>query len=173
MIQQKSSGPLAALKREYRKQMIVMAILPAMLILTNLNHVLSTLTSIFFLSYVAFCFAVVIFAKINYRLVRKMEEMDNTVKSNLEQQIDTLEKRRTQMITGLRYALLYFIVLTEVMPFFQHARMLDHWHTLHPVIRFSAYATLLILQYFMSRRVSQQKFGQHLAYLRELVGQID
>jgi hypothetical protein len=50
--------------------------------------------------------------------------------------------------------------------------MLNTWHSLSPFIRFGAYAALFLFQYFVSRMVSQQKFGQHIAHLKELVKQM-
>jgi hypothetical protein len=101
-----------------------------------------------------------------------MEGMDGMVKSNLEQQIFLLETRLKQNIIGIRIALLFFIVLTEILPYFQNFRMLNTWHSLSPFIRFGAYTALLLFQYFVSRSVSQRKFGNHIAHLKELVNQM-
>jgi hypothetical protein len=90
------------------------------------------------------------------------------VKANLEQQVSLLQKRMQWKIIGLRIALLFFIALTEVLPYFQHYRMLDKWHSLSPFIRFGLYAALFAIQYFLSPRVLQNKFGRHLTYLKEL-----
>jgi hypothetical protein len=169
LIQHKSYGPVSALKREFTKQIMVMAILPVLLFLTNLDDTSKVLNSVMFWSYVAFCLGVVVFAYCNYRIVEKMEGMDRMVRLNLEQQINTLQTRLRWKIVGLRIVLLYFIALTEIVPFFQHYRILDKWHSLTPAIRFGAYAALLLLQYFFSRRIIQRKFGRHIDYLRGLV----
>jgi len=169
LIHNKNYGPLAALKRAFLKEIRMMAIIPLILLLTNLNDIGGVLRSVMFWSYVAFCIGVVLFASYNYRIVGRMEEMDGVVKSNLEQQIHLLEKRLKWNIVGIRIAMLYFIILTEVIPYFQHYRSLELWHSISPVARFSTYAILLILQYFISRKVLQRKFGEHLAYLKELV----
>jgi hypothetical protein len=168
MIQHKSHGPIAALKREFRKQMIVMCILPIILLITNLDDVHRVFTSIMFWSYTAFCVGLIAFAFNNYRITGKMERMDGMVRANLEQQIAILQTRLRWLILGLRIALLYFIFLAEVVPYFQHYRMLDLWHSFSPFVRFGTYALLLILQYFLSGRTIQRKFGDHLIYLKEL-----
>ena len=172
MIQHKSYGPLAELKKSFKRQMIAMTVVPIAIIGTNLEHIDKTLTSALFWFYILFCFGVIIFARFNYAMVKKMENMDGMVKSNLEQQIVILETRLQQNIIGIRVALLFFIVLTEVLPYFQDFRMLNKWHSLSPFIRFGAYAALLLFQYFLSRRLSQRKFGQHIDYLKELVQQM-
>src|SRR5947208_13685783 len=72
MIQHQSYGPVAALKRSYRKQMIVMALIPFLLLLTNMDDIQKPLTSILFWSYVVLCICVIVFAFYNYRIVEKM-----------------------------------------------------------------------------------------------------
>jgi len=168
IIQHKSYGPVSALKREFIKQIRLMIILPIVLILTNLQNVDAVLTSIMFWSYVAICIGVILFSYFNYRTVSKMS-MDGMVRSNLEQQIGLVEKRLKWKQNGLRIALVYLILLAEVIPYFQHYRMLDKWHSLAPLIRFGTYAGFLVLQYFVSRAVCQMRFGSHLAYLKNLV----
>ena len=169
IIQQKSYGPLAALKRTFRKQMVLMFLIPFMFLATNAQDIHGVLTSILFWSYVAFCIGVIAFAYYNYRIVSKMEDMDAMVKTNLEQQIQLLEKRANWQIIGLRGVTLFFIVLLEVVPYIQHYRMLDKWHSLPVAIRFGAYAALLVLQFFMNRIIKQRKVGRHLDYLKTLV----
>src|SRR5690349_18234088 len=98
-----------------------------------------------------------------------MERMDTMVKTNLEQQIQLLEKRASWEVAGMRGVLLFFVVLVEVVPYLQHYRMLDKWHSLPVAIRFGAYAVLLALQFFLNKKIKQRKVGRHLTYLKELV----
>ena len=172
LIQHKSYGPVAALKREFRKQMVVMALMPFLLISTNLNNVNNVFTSVLFWSYVILCIGLITFGYVNYRLAGKMEIMDGDLKSNLNQQINVLETRLQWKMIGLRVALIFFAVLFEVVPYFQHYRMLDKWHSLPIAARYATYAALLILQYFLSRRVNERKYGTHLTYLKKLADEI-
>ena len=169
LMKHKSYGPIAALKREFRKQIVVMALLPLFLLITTIDDITKIYTNVLFWSYVAFCLGMIMFASMNYRIVEKMGMMDAKVISNLEQQIDLLETRLKWKLIGLRIILLFFIVLVEVVPYFQHYRMLDKWHSLSPLIRFGTYAAFLILQYFLSKLVSERKFGGHINYLKSLM----
>jgi hypothetical protein len=171
LIQHKSYGPVTALKREFKKQIRLMLILPIVLLLTNVENINAVLTSILFWSYVAMCIGVILFSYFNYRTVSGMG-MDGMVRSNLEQQIGIVERRLKWNQAGVRIALLFLILLTEVVPYIQHYRMLDKWHSLSPAIRFGAYAGLLIVQYFVSRAVCHRRFGAHLAYLKELAKEL-
>jgi len=171
IIQHKSYGPIAALKKRFKKQMII---IPMMLIIVinsfSRHHQL--FTDVMFWCYIAFCFSLSIYFYFNYRIVGKMEYMDGMIKSNLERQVEMLEKRLRWHILGVRIALLFFIVLSEVLPYFQYEPMLEKWHTVAPVLRILAYAGLLALQYFASRALSQYKYGKHLSYLKELINEM-
>lgn len=172
LIQNKSYGPVAKLKRSFRKQIIAMALIPILFISTNLEHIDKTLSSALFWFYILFCISVIVFARFNYSIVKKMEGMDGKVKSNLEQQIVILETRNRQKLNGLRSAFLLFIVLLEVLPYFQNFRMLNKWHSLSPFIRVGGYIALFSFQYFVSLTVNRRNFGKHIAHLKELVKQM-
>ena len=169
IMKHKSYGPIAALKREFRKQIIVMALLPLFLLITTIDDISKIYTNVLFWSYVAFCSGMIIFASMNYRIVEKMGRMDGKVLSNLEQQIDLLETRLRWKLIGLRVILLFFIALVEIVPHFQHYRMLDKWNSLSPLIRMGTYAAFFVLQYFLSKMVSERKFGGHINYLKSLM----
>ena len=169
LMKHKSYGPIAALKREFRKQIAVMAILPLFLLFTTVDDMSRIFTNVLFWSYVAFCLGMVVFARINYRIVEKMGTMEGMVRPNLEQQIDLLETRLKWKLIGLRIVLFFFMVLVEVIPYFQHYRMLDKWHSLSPLIRFGTYLAFFVMQYFLSRIVSERKFGGHIKYLKALM----
>lgn len=173
IIQHKSNGPVVALKKAFRKQIILMAFVPLMLVMTNLNNVLGVFNSILFLSYVAFCLAVILFSLWNYKLVQKIEYMDGAVKSNIEKQVSVLEKRLRWHTIGFRLALLYFVVMAEIVPFMQDSRLLNAWHAIHPVARFMSYFLLFLLQYYFIKVVRERKFGGHVRHLKELVREMN
>jgi hypothetical protein len=172
-ILQKSYGPVAALKTGFKKQIAVMLVVAFSLVLTNLDDVQKLFGNILFWSYILFLVAVCVFSYYNYRLVKKMEVMDGMVKENLEQQVALLETRLTWKIKGLRIAGLFFIGLCEVLPYIQHIRMLDKWHSLPVLARVGAYAAFLLFQYFVIRAVYHRKFGRHLEYLKGLAKQME
>jgi len=95
------------------------------------------------------------------------------VKSNLEQQVSLLQTRLRWKIIGLRIALVFFIVMIEVLPYFQHYRMLDKWHSLPILVRYAVYLGFILFQYIMSPIILQRKFGRHLTYLQSLVKEME
>ena len=173
LIQNKSNGPIAELKRSFKKQIIGMTVLPIAFIAANLGHIDKTFNSPLFWFFILFCMSVMIFARLNYAFVEKMEGMDGKVKSNLERQIVILETRIRQKLIGIHTAFLLFIVLLEALPYFQNFPMLNKWHSLSPFIRFGAYGALFLYQYFVTRMGSRRGSEQHLANLKELVKQME
>src|SRR5438445_7083550 len=86
LIQNKSYGPVAALKREFKKQMRLMAVIPLLLIATNANDISTVFSSLLFWAYVVFCIGMVSFGWASYNIAAKMENNETDVRSNLEQQ---------------------------------------------------------------------------------------
>jgi hypothetical protein len=173
MIQHKSYGPVAALKRGFRKQMIIMALMPLILLLTNASDISKPLTSVLYWSYVVVAIGVILVAYYNYRIADKMQDMNGMVKANLGQQVSILQKMLRWKIIGLRIVFIFFIVLLEVLPYFQHYRMLDKWHSLPMLTRYAVYLGFLLFQYVMSPIILQRKFGRHLTYLQSLVKEME
>lgn len=160
---------MAALKKAYQKQMMAMTLVAVFIVVTNLQHIDKTLTSALFWFYMLFGVGVVLFARRSYQLVEQMEGMDGAVKANLEKQIALLETRQRQNLIGIRVALLFFILLVEILPYFQYFHMLYTWTHLPLLTRLWAYLALFLFQYFISYRVSRRRFGQHIDRLKDLV----
>lgn len=169
VIQNKSHGPVVELKRAFRRQILLMVVIPVALILTNTNSIDRVFTSIIFWSYMIFCLGIIFIAALNLRAVRRIESLDGAVRLNLEQHINTIEMRVKWNIAWARASLLFLIILCEAVPYIKHYRMLDRWHSFSPFIRFGAYAALLLFQHFMIKKMGVRKFGRHLKYLKELV----
>jgi len=172
LIHQKSRGPVASLKEAFKKQVRFFICLMVAMIATQIRNLDNTAALIFIGTYILFCIGVALFFYQNYRITSELEGMDGNVKSSLERYVTVLQQRLKWQQIGARIVMLIFILLLEVVPFFLHGRILDKWHSLSPVIRFTAYAAFLAIQYFVGRSVEKQKFGQYLIYLKELTAEL-
>lgn len=170
LIKHKSNGPVAALKKRFKKQMILILLLVAFII-NSFSHK-QIFTDVMFWSYITFCIALCLFFYFNYRLVSKMECMDCMIKSNLEQQVNILEKRLKWQKVGKQTALVFFIVLSETLTYFANEPMLEKWHSVPLFIRLLVYASLFTIQYFISPLISKRKYGRHLSYLKQLLNEM-
>ena len=172
LIQHNSYGPLATLKRSFIKNILLIIIGPAYIIIDNTDDLNPPFTNPLFWIFIAFCLGIIIFTYNNYLIVSKMESMDNLVKDNLEQQVDLLQTRMKWKKTGLTIAMIFFILLAEIVPYFQQYRMLDKWHAVDPVTRFLGYAAFIVFQYFANTWVNERRYGRHLKYLKELANEM-
>jgi hypothetical protein len=173
LIHQKSKGPIASLKNSFRKQMMFVTGMMSIVIATQAGNLDSISSNLLFWTFIGFCLAMIITFYINYRQTGKMASMDDKVKNNLIQYVDMMEQRLKWQNIGARIVILILIFLLEIIPHYQHVRMLDTWHSLSPLIRFSSYAAYLFFQYFISRSVTQRKFGKHLDHLKNLLREVN
>lgn len=173
LIQQPEYGPVAALKKEFKKQIRVMILAMAIIIMTTIKEIADLRNNFLFWSYMAFCAGVIVFHFMNYRIARQMEIMDGDISSNLQKQINSLEKRLRWKRIVLPLVTLFFIALLEILPGYQHFRMLDKWHSILPLSRVGIYAGFLILQFFTNRWITQVKFGNHIEYLKKLLKEME
>ena len=172
LIHQKSKGPIASLKNAFRKQMMVVTAMMSVVIATQANNVDSISSNLLFWTFIGFSLSMILAFYYNYRYTGKMENMDEKVKDNLEHHVTMLEQRLKWQNIFARIVILLFIILLEVIPLYENVRMLNKWHALSPFIRFGSYAAYLVLQYFLSRAVTQKKFGKHLDRLKGLLKEI-
>ena len=172
LIHQKSRGPIASLKNSFRKQMIVVTALMSMVIATQAGNLDSTSSNLLFWTFIGFCLAMILTFYMNYRQTGKMEAMDEKVKNNLMKYVNMMEQRLRWQNIGARVVILFLILLLEIIPLYQHVRMLDTWNSLSPLIRFSSYAAYLVFQYYISRSVTRRKFGKHLDHLKHLLKEV-
>lgn len=172
LIHQKSRGPIASLKNSFRKQMIVVTALMSMVIATQAGNLDSTSSNLLFWTFIGFCLAMILTFYMNYRQTGKMEAMDEKVKNNLMKYVNMMEQRLRWQNIGARVVILFLILLLEIIPLYQHVRMLDTWNSLSPLIRFSSYAAYLVFQYYISRSVTRRKFGKHLDHLKYLLKEV-
>ena len=172
LIHQKSKGPIASLKNSFRKQMIVVTALMSMVIATQAGNLDSISSNLLFWTFIGFCLAMILTFYVNYRQTGKMEAMDEKVKNNLMNYVYMMEQRLRWQNIGARVVILFLILLLEVIPLYQHVRMLDTWNSLSPLIRFSSYAAYLVFQYYISRSVTRRKFGKHLDHLKYLLKEV-
>jgi hypothetical protein len=148
LIHHKSYGPIAALKKRYRKEMINLIAVPFLILLPHFlenKDAPKMLSSVMYSGFVVLCITAAFYAFYNYQIVKRMEGRAAMMKENLEQQINLLDKRMKNMTMASNWLLLIFIAAIELIPYFPN--MPKGWHAVHPIIRFGIYGLVLIYQY--------------------------
>lgn len=172
IIQNKSYGPAAQLKRNFRKMIIIIPMVVTMLIVT-LSKKHDIFSDVLFWFYIVFISSMMLFFYYNYRLINKMQCMDCLVKSNLEKQVKTLENGFKWRMVIIRVAFIIFIVLLEVLMYYQQEPALAKWYGQPATVRMSAYAILITAWYFITKLIFRTKYGKHIQNLKNLVQQME
>ena len=172
IIQNKSYGPAAQLKRNFRKMIIIIPIVVTMLIV-NLSKKHDIFSDVLFWFYIVFISSMMLFFYYNYRLINKMQCMDCLVKSNLEKQLKTMENGFKLRLVITRGSFIIFIVLLEVLMYYHQEPALAKWYAQPPPIRMSAYAILITAWYFITKLVFRTRYGKHIQNLKNLVQQME
>ena len=172
IIQNKSYGPAAQLKRNFRKMIIIIPMVVTMLIVT-LSKKHDIFSDVLFWFYIIFISSMMLFFYYNYRLINKMQCMDCLVKSNLEKQVKTLENGFKWRMVIIRVAFIIFIVLLEVLMYYQQEPALAKWYAQPATIRMSAYAILITAWYFITKLIFRTRYGKHIQNLKNLVQQME
>lgn len=172
IIQNKSYGPAAQLKRNFRKMIIIIPMVVTMLIVT-LSKKHDIFSDVLFWFYIIFISSMMLFFYYNYRLINKMQCMDCLVKSNLEKQVKTLENGFKWRMVIIRVAFIIFIVLLEVLIYYQQDPALSKWYAQSATSRMSAYAILITAWYFITKLVFKTRYGKHIQNLKNLVQQME
>ena len=106
-------------------------------------------------------------------LKHQWQQADQIHKPKNKDIMEMIQHESYGPVAALKRSFRKQMIAMTVVPYFQNFRMLNTWHSLSPFIRFGAYAGLFLFQYFLSRRISDRKFGQPIARLKELVKQME
>ncbi len=172
IIQNKSDGPVAYLKKSFRKGLVLIPVVVSMLII-NLSRKHEIFSDGLFWFYIIFCSLMMLYFFYNYRLIHKMQYMDNFVKANLEKQVEILENGLKWRLVITRGAFLVFIVLVEVLMYYRQEPSLVKWYAQPLIVRLAVYAALIAAWYFITKFAFKYRFGKHIQNLKKLVHQMD
>jgi len=171
LIQNKNYGPVAQLKHRFRKQTVLILIV-ACIVTMNLSRHHDVFSDALFWFYIVFCIAIAGYFYCNYRLVSRMQYMDDMVKSNLEQQVHLLETGLKWRLIITRVLFVVFLIFMEVLLYFHQEPSLVKWYAQPLLVRLSAYTALTVAFYFLTKYVFRYKYGRHIEYLKKLVQQM-
>jgi magnesium-transporting ATPase (P-type) len=161
------ASSLSDLKRSFRKQIVLLALVFSMVIYQFRHKDL--LNSVFFWLYLLFSISLLIFFYANFRIVKRLESNDQPLTAHLLQQVTLLQQRMRLHLMFTRGAALLLFILAELVPFFSEESMLVKWHAVHPLIRVAVYIAFIIFQYFVGKKLAEKRYGRHLQRLQSLI----
>ena len=163
----RDQGPIASLKRNFRRQIIVLALV--FFLFARQLHDRVLYENVFFMWYACCALLLCAFFYINLQLVRRLENTDNNMIAYIKNEVALLEKRMQWQRWFVRFTIAALIVLLEVLPYFSDERMLQKWHNVSLIIRIAVYAALLLFQYFVKNMIAHRRYGQHIERLKEIL----
>jgi hypothetical protein len=171
LIQNKDHGPVAQLKRRFRRRLVAIPLVLSVLIFDLSRHH-DIFSDLLFWLYVFICIMLTGYFYMNYRLLGNMQRMDGQVRATLERQVRILEKGVIWRLVIVRSLFIVFIVLLEVLLYYRQEPSLVKWYAQPLGIRLASYAILWLSFYFFSGFVIQHEYKKHILYLKGLVEQV-
>ncbi|HVU97271.1 MAG TPA: hypothetical protein VHE34_18705 [Puia sp.] len=169
LLQKQSGGPIARMRRNIRKEVVLMVICYAFCILFYLFAFKGSMARVAWLFVGLFVFFYVYYYRKN-QLLKKMQCMSCEVRSNLAGQLKTLQK----------YLRFYFWSSTVVVPVSLFVAFDIAIHSnLGPIRQwkiialFILAAVLTIAVYFLNRWYIHKLYGRHVRKLQELLREMD
>ncbi|WP_347158533.1 hypothetical protein [Pontibacter chitinilyticus] len=171
IIQNKSNGPIAQLKHRFRKQLIVLPLVIALVTL-NLSRHHDLFSDALFWFFVVIGLVMCGYFLFSYRLVSHIASMEGMVKTNLKKQVTTLERGYRVRMLVLRILPILFLALLELLLFLNQEPSLARWHAQPLGIRLLCYAAVWSAFFLLTKYVLRHKYGRHIQHLKELVAQM-
>ncbi len=170
LLKSKMNTPLDNLKKKYRNQLILLPIAVVILLVTlilkpELHYNLLIWMGIFTLLLITFN------EYRNYNIVSKMQEVNGSLKQNLENYLKILEENSKAYLIAASVYLLFFIIVLEITMCYDQHQVYEGLHQINVGLRIVIYATAFILQPFISRYFFNIQYGQYIKHLRNLLDQ--
>lgn len=171
LLASQSGGPLSALKKKYKNQVILLPIAAAFLgVVMVQKPILQQSAFIWFIIPVMLLLALMYYR--DYRLILDIEQTNvNSLKSSLQENITLLNRNAKQQLHFTRIILVVFIIILEATMYYQHTADFSFWQgTLLP-IRIAFYALMLFIQPYITKYFFNLSFGRYIKHLQELLDQ--
>lgn len=164
--------PLDKLKKKYQKQLILLPVAVIILLVTlfskpELHYNLLIWMAVFTLLLITFN------EYRNYNIVSKMQEINGSLKQNLESYLKLLEDNSKAYLIATSIYLLFFISILEITMYYHQVTVYEQWNQIAIGIRIIIYAAIIILQPFISQYFFNLQYGQYIKRLRTLLDQTE
>ena len=166
-----SSGPLSALKKKYRNQVILLPLAAGLLgFVMAQKPILQLSAFIWFIIPVLLLLAFMYYR--DYRLIVNMEQTTiDSIKNSLEVNVTLLNRNAKQQMLFTRVILVIFILILEATMYYQHTVDFNFWQAIILPIRIAVYALMLFVQPYITKYFFNLSFGQYIKHLENLLDQ--
>ena len=168
LIRSGSEQPLEKLKARFRKGMLLMPLVAAVVII-QFSHKKDFASQ--FLVWYLVCFSAVmlVYFSVNYRLVTKMQSNEGDVLSNLVRQTKLLTRLLQLRLLLMRGAMILFCVLSELLIYFRNGKGFESWQAHSITYRLSVYTLIFVLFFFFTRIAINHRYRKNILRLQSLI----
>jgi hypothetical protein len=168
-------SPLADLKKASRKQVIVLPILFAFLvvmttIVPDMKHSLLVWMAFIVLPLIS------IYYYLNLKLINDLEENNGTVKNDIQRKVKQLINNNKLYLNLTRAAILILVVITELSIQNNNMGLIPGIEIIKSIIlplRLLIYAGVMAVHYVLSKYTFNLYFGQYLGRLKGLLADME
>ncbi|WP_162915789.1 hypothetical protein [Paraflavitalea soli] len=171
LIQQKSHGPAAALKKAFKKQLLI---IPTLVILVGdavINP--SRQTDPFFSLFFGITVLTMVFFAVAYFTLRNMGKTDAPVVDQLKRQLRSLQDMMLFYRIISLAGVLMLVIFLEVFKDLWTGTAVANWYEVGLWLRIPAYGGLLFSAYVVFNRIYQKDYGQHLDELKKSLSETE
>jgi hypothetical protein len=169
-IQSKNKGPLATLKKNFRKPIIFLPFILAYGIL-NAQKLKAPMGNLILGLLITLAITALAYFFYSYNIIKNLENVNTNVKDNFERQLKKLEQSFKLRLIVIRSIFVVFIIALELQMAFAE-NVVTKWVTVSVGIRLLVYAGILAFIYFMTNTIVRRKYQKHIVYLKQLVDQM-
>lgn len=167
----RSSGPLSALKKKYKNQVILLPLAAGLLgFVMAQKPILQQSAFIWFIIPVLLLLALMYYR--DYRLIVNMEQTTtDSIKNSLQVNVNLLNRNAEQQLHFTRIILVGFVLILEATMYYQHTADFNFWREVLLPIRLALYALILFVQPYITKYFFKLSFGNYINRLQELFDQ--
>ena len=172
MIHHESLGPVAMLKKKFKRRLIFISVLIIITALTFLTQ-LSIGEKVWFFISIMGCLIVFVNTYSNYELTSELERRDGPVKAQVESYVATIEKRLKRQYNIEFGFVLLLGMLIEIAIHFYHGELAEAWNAVNPLVRLASYILFFVVLYLLTRYTKWRDFDRHVNRLKNLLNELN
>lgn len=169
LIQRKSGGPIAVLKKIFKKKFLVLTMVTCTLAMQNITLWNNDLMMWLF---IGFCGLIDGYYYTRYNLLDDMQVLDMAVSNNIQKQVAILEKGFVFHLAILQVMPVIFAIVLEILMYHHQEPFFADWYGQPVYLRVACYTGLVGVFFIVKQYTIDRNFSRHIKYLKELSTQL-
>jgi Na+/melibiose symporter-like transporter len=172
MIRSRSEGPAARLRRRFRNGMFILSIL-TVVIVRKLSDRHGLIFGVLTWYLIGFCLLMFIYFFLNYRLMGRMQVVEEDVRNHLRRQVQLLRKGLYWRLLITRTLFASLFLLLELLMYLKKDEGFDSWAGRPLLLRLAVYAGVFAILYYFTKKTMNHRYKKHIEALDQLVHEME